>query len=115
MTLRPIVALVIVAALAVPFASAADRVARVAVLSSGVVQLDGRPTTAAALEDELKSLRARGGVVWYYRENPTAEPSPQAMAVIQLVVKYQLPISMSSKPDFSDYIDQHGVSRPRAR
>jgi len=30
------------------------------------------------------------------------------MAVVKLVVKYKLPISMSSKPDFSDYVDESG-------
>jgi hypothetical protein len=27
----------------------------------------------------------------------------------------QLPVSMSAKPDFSDWVDDKGVSRPRAR
>ena len=32
---------------------------------------------------------------------------------LDLSIKYRLPISMSSKPDFSDYIDGSGQSRPR--
>jgi hypothetical protein len=35
------------------------------------------------------------------------------MAVVELVVKHRLPISMSTKPDFSDYVDGDGTSRPR--
>jgi hypothetical protein len=30
-----------------------------------------------------------------------------------MIIKHQLPVSMSAKPDFSDYVDKDGVSRPR--
>jgi hypothetical protein len=96
-------------------ASAAERIARVAVFSSGAVQLDGRPTTLPVLDEELKKLRADNGVVWYHRQNPASEPPPQGTAVIQLIIKHQLPVSMSTKPDFSDYVDGQGVSRARPR
>jgi hypothetical protein len=95
--------------------SAAERVAKVAVFSSGSVQLDGRPTTLPALDEELKKLKADNGVVWYHRQDPASEPPPQGTAVIQMIIKHKLPVSMSSKPDFSDYVDEQGVSRPRPR
>jgi hypothetical protein len=38
-----------------------------------------------------------------------------SLAVIQLIIKHQLPVSMSTEPDFSDYVDDKGVSRPRTR
>lgn len=38
------------------------------------------------------------GEVWYFRENPQAEPHSNAMAVVELVVKHRLPISMSTRP-----------------
>jgi hypothetical protein len=106
--------LVLVGVMVFP-ASAAERIARVAVFSSGAVQLDGRPTTLPVLDDELKKLKADSGVVWYHRQNPASEPPPQGTAVIQLIIKHQLPVSMSTKPDFSDYVDDKGVSRPRPR
>jgi len=106
--------LVLVAVIGVP-ASAAERIARVAVFSSGAVHLDGRPTTVLALDEELRKLKADNGVVWYHRQNPASEPPPQGMAVIQLIIKHQLPVSMSTRPDFSDYVDEKGVSRPRSR
>jgi len=88
-------------------------VAKVSALSSGQLLLNGKLSDIAAIEAEFKSLKERKGSVWYFRENGNAEPPPSAMAVIQLVVKYGLPISMSSKPDFSDYIDGNGTSKPR--
>lgn len=109
-----LVALVLLALLAPPTAGA-ERVARVAVFSSGTVQLDGGPTTLPALDEELRKLKADGGVVWYHRENPASEPPRQGTAVIQMIIKHQLPVSLSTRPDFSDYVDDKGVSRPRLR
>ncbi len=54
-------------------------------------------------------------MVWYHPQNPASEPPPQGPAVIQMIIKHQLPVSMSSRPDFSDYVDSKGVSRPRPR
>ncbi len=110
-----LLATLILVALTVPPASGAEKIARVAVFASGAVQLDGRPTTLPALDAELGKLKADKGVVWYHRENPASEPPPQGTAVIQLIIKHQLPVSMSTKPDFSDYVDEKGVSRPRSR
>jgi hypothetical protein len=42
-----------------------------------------------------------------------SEPPPQSASDIRLVVEYQLPISMSPKPDFFDYIDKDGSSKFR--
>ena len=113
--IRNLLAALLLAALIAPPASGAERVARIAVFSSGAVQLDGRPTTLPALDAELGKLKAEKGVVWYHRQNPASEPPPQGTAVIQLIIKHQLPVSMSTKPDFSDYVDEKGVSRPRSR
>jgi len=88
-------------------------VVKVSALANGELLLNGRPTTLAAIERELDSLEASNGVVWYYRENAQAEPRPEAMAVIEQVMKRRLPMSMSSRPDFSDYIDANGRSQPR--
>jgi hypothetical protein len=113
--IRSLLAALSLVALLAPPASGAERVARIAVFSSGAVQLDGRPTTLAALDEELRKLKTEGGKVWYHRENPATEPPPQGTAVIQMIIKHQLPVSMSAKPDFSDYVDGKGVSHPRPR
>ena len=88
-------------------------VAKISVLSNGTVMLNGRQVAMAVLDAELKQLKASNGIAWYYRENAQAEPQPEAMAVVELIVKYQLPVSLSSKPDFSDTIDSSGRSQPR--
>ena len=114
MICKMLAGLVLAVVMAVP-ASAAERIARVAIFSSGAVHLDGRPTTLPVLDEELKKLKADNGAVWYHRQNPASEPPPQGTAVIHLIIKHQLPVSMSARPDFSDYVDEKGVSRPRSR
>ncbi|MGH8702487.1 MAG: hypothetical protein ACREVR_15135 [Burkholderiales bacterium] len=96
-----------------PLAAAEPAVARVSALASGKLLLNGKPADIRGIDTELAKLRNRNGEVWYYRENPQAEPHPNAIAVIELVAKHRLPISMSTKPDFSDYVDRDGRSRPR--
>jgi len=86
---------------------------KVSVLVSGAVLLDGEPTSLEELGARLDRLKADQPVVWYYREAAGGEPPPEAMQVMKLVVDKRLPISLCSKPDFSDYVDRKGVSHPR--
>jgi hypothetical protein len=62
----------------------------------------------------LTTADPQKAVVWYYRENAAGEPPPVAQQVIQKVIDARLPISFSSKADFSDVVDpETGQSRPR--
>lgn len=84
------------------------------VMADGATFLDGRPASLAAIDDRLTDLAKANGVVWYYREAGKAEPPPIAMQVIELVMKHRrLAISLSSKEDFSDFVDDKSISRPR--
>lgn len=119
MKLMMIMALVALAAVGCGRKEAALRqfdlnaVLKVSVLKSGDVLADGRKVTLGELDSLIATNAQRNGVVWYYRENGKEEPPPQAMQAIKLVVKHKRPISMSSKPDFSDTIDQNGNSVSR--
>lgn len=86
---------------------------KVSIQASGKILLNGVESSLEDVQKKFSELKKNNGVVWYYRETAQAEPPKQAMQVINLVVEYSLPITMSSKPDFSDYIDQDGKSHPR--
>jgi hypothetical protein len=86
---------------------------KVSVLSSGAILLEGKPVTLGELEHAFQSVKQRGAPVLYYREAAASEPPPEGMSVLQLIVANRLPVSMSSKPDFSDWVDTQGVSHPR--
>jgi hypothetical protein len=92
----------------------ASPVAKIAVTSKSVT-FDGAPVTLEQLKLKLADLKKRNGAVWYYREASTGQgdPPPQALEVIQLIVDQKLPVSLSTKPDFSDVVDDEGEVSPR--
>jgi hypothetical protein len=88
-------------------------ITRISVLTSGKVLLDGEETALEAVPRALQRIKARNGVVWYYRESGRGEPPAQAVQVFKLIVENKLPISLSTKADFSDFVDEDGRSQPR--
>ena len=88
------------------------QILRVAITASGEITADQRPTTLEALIPILRELAKNKGEVWYYREAPNAEPHPNAMKVLSAIVENNLPVRLSSKPDYSDSIDDKGRSVP---
>jgi hypothetical protein len=88
-------------------------VGRVAVSARGAVSFDGVAITIDALQQKLGDLKKRDGVVWYYREAGRDEPPSQAVQVMKLIIDEGLPISMSTKPDYSDVLLPDGTTRPR--
>jgi hypothetical protein len=108
------------AALLLPFArfagnnrSPTDFAFRISVLSSGKILLDGKKVTISEVKKALTRVNSETGAVWYYRESGKGEPPNAAIEIFKVMVESKLPISLSSKPDFSDYIDDQGESRPR--
>lgn len=85
----------------------------VQVSSAGDIRVDGTPMSIDQVDAPIAKIANESGSVWYYRQAATGEPHTNVMRVLELVMKYRVPISMSSKPDFSDYIDEKGVSQPR--
>ncbi len=93
-----------------------SNVAKIKLDSSGKIFLNGDQVSVDTLEKALEALKRANGVVWYYRENPKSEPDsnvePVADAIMNAVVKAQVPVKLSSKPDYSDSIDEQGISIP---
>jgi len=90
-----------------------ESVLRISVLSSGRILLEGKKATLVTVNKALAKAQSAGKPVWYYRESGKGEPPIEAIEIVKLVVAHKLPISLSSKPDFSDYIDDEGHSHPR--
>lgn len=86
---------------------------KISILTTNSIFLNGKEVSPDELMSALSEAKNKNGGVWYYRENPAEEPPPAASQVIQMVTDNKLPISMSTKPDFSDYVDGNGNSKPR--
>lgn len=87
-------------------------VVKVKVSQAGQIELNGTAVSLGQLRYALTKHKEADGVVWYYREGPTEPPPAVAEKVVGLITEAQLPVRMSSKPDFSDYIDADGKSVP---
>ena len=88
------------------------KVLKVAITAGGQITADGRSTTLEALIPMLRELAKNKGEVWYYREAPKADPHPM-MKVLEAIVDQNLPVLLSTKPDYSDSVDDKGRSVPR--
>jgi len=93
--------------------SSETRVTRISVMASGEILLDGRDASTAEVKRAVEKVKGKRCTVWYYREGGKGEPPAQAIEVFKLIVENKLPISLSTKPDFSDYVDENGQALPR--
>lgn len=94
-------------------AAAEGPVVKIWVFEDGTIEMDGEPAGLEAVRTRFAELQKQQGVVYYGRDAPAAEPHENAMRIIELVVKNNLPVQLSSKPDFSDHVDADGTSRPK--
>lgn len=78
--------------------------ATVWVTTRGELELNGQSADLPRVEQAFLDLVDRHGVVVYARESGQDEPHPTALKVIELVVKHRLPVSLSTKRDFSDVV-----------
>ena len=88
-------------------------VAYIAFAKDGTVSVNGAPTDLSLLNETV--ARTTSKFVFYYREGSESDPPDLARArdVMDAVMKLRRPISMSSRPDFSDVVDGDGRSQPR--
>lgn len=87
-------------------------VVHVRVSQAGEIELDGTIVTRGQLRTALAKMKAAGGGVMYYRERWNEPPSAEAAKAFEVIRAAGLPVQMSSKPDFSDYIGPDGVPIP---
>ena len=87
-------------------------VAKVKVTQTGKIFLNEKQVSLVELKVTFARLKKENGVVWYYRENPQSEPPVEATSVIQAIIDAKLPVQLSSKPDYSDFVGIEGKSNP---
>jgi hypothetical protein len=70
------------------------------VTAAGEIELNGQRAELDQVGEALKKLAGEKGVVLYGRDGAGADPHPNAMKVIQLVIENQVPVRMSTRRDF---------------
>lgn len=90
-----------------------DVVIEVSVLLSGEVFADGEKISMSQLDKRFAEISKQNGVVWFYREIGDQKPPAAATEVLELVIKHQLMINISSKPDFSNVVEADGTVSQR--
>lgn len=87
-------------------------IVKVSVLRTGKILADGSEIFLPELDVRLRSIEEQNGIVWYCREASQDDQLPAvAVEVLKLIVKYQLPVRLCIRPDFSDAAED-GVARP---
>ncbi len=86
---------------------------KISVFKDGRITIDGDEVTIEDTPARIQSASGTDTQVFYYREAGQEEPHPNAMKVIAAIAEAKLPISLSTKPDFSTYVDAEGFERPR--
>jgi hypothetical protein len=109
---RIVVAITALIALPLDIMADSPKVLKIAVTSSGQISANGSPTTLEALAPLLSDVAKNKGEVWYYHGAPKEEPHPNALKVLSAIIDHNLPVRLSSKPDYSDTIEDKGTSGP---
>jgi len=78
-----------------------DEVLKIYVNDQGEVISNGEQTSLEELDGQLKALKGNNGVVYYSRGNIAGEPPANAMEVVKLIVKYQLPLKFFTDQTFT--------------
>lgn len=108
-----IVAAVVVFVAALRGSRGPPAVLQLAVYRSGRITADGRDVDPSYLPGVLAGLRRTNGVVWLYREGAAGERHPNAALVARAIAAAHLPLTLSSRPDFSDVLPPDGTTPPR--
>jgi len=79
-------------------------VIKIYVDEKGLITSNGNSISLEELDSSLSKLMTNKGSVYYSRANGQGEPPPGAMKVIDLVIKYSLPIRMYTDKTFTEVV-----------
>jgi hypothetical protein len=90
-----------------------ENVIKVQSFRDGGLMVNGEPVTLDVMRAILAAASESESFIWYFRENPDFEPTPEQFEAFNAIVDSRLPVSLSTFPDFSDAVGPGGVPRPR--
>ena len=75
---------------------------RIAVDSVGAITVDGKSTRNTDVDSLIRNIANQHGRILYYRKGARNEPDPVTLKILRASEKYDVPITLCGKPDFSD-------------
>lgn len=96
-----------------PAEPVSETVVRISARQDGTLMLDGAQMTPEQALQNLQAMDPAHTVIWYYREAPREPPHPAVAGVVRAIAELGLPVSLSTQPDFSDFVGLDKKSRPR--
>jgi biopolymer transport protein ExbD len=75
--------------------------------AAGKITADAKEINLTNLDTVLRQLAKKGGGVWYSRDNAAKEPPKESMQVMDLIVKYSLPVKFYTDKDFQNVYIPH--------
>lgn len=78
-----------------------SNVIKVYVDQTGLITANGNLISLEGLDSSFNKLKITNGIVYYSRANGQAEPPPESMKVMEIVIKYSLPIKLYTDKTFS--------------
>jgi len=78
-----------------------DSTIKVYVDASGKITADGIPADLTLLDSAFSQLKKAGGKVCYSRDNIQGDPPAESIKVLDLVVKYELPLQFYTDKSFT--------------
>ena len=77
-------------------------ITRIQALRSGVLTINGRPSSLQQLASKLHEIKTANGIVQYFREQPRLPATAQQQRVFDAVMAAEVPVEFHRAPDFSD-------------
>ncbi|WPV67189.1 MULTISPECIES: hypothetical protein [unclassified Chitinophaga] len=80
-------------------------VLKVYVEKNGTIFANGTQVTITELDNQLKQLKEKNGIVWYSRDNLSDDPSREAMAAVNEILQYELSVKFFADKEFTKEAD----------
>ena len=75
-------------------------VIKVYVEQNGEITANGTSISLTDLDSSFSQLKTNGGILYYSRANINSDPPPQSMKVMNLIIKYNLPVKLYTDKTF---------------
>ena len=84
-----------------------SNVIKVYVERDGKITANGNVISLKDLDSSFSKLKTSNGIVYYSRANPEGKPPQESMKVMDLIIKYSLPVKLYTDKTFSVVIKQN--------